>query len=237
MKVEKVILQAVLSYIILFILSKILGKKQIAQLEFSDYVIGISIGSIAAAMAVEPEIPAYHFVIAMGLFAAIDLLITKVSRKAVFLKKLLKGKPLVIIENGKINYKNLKKSNLDLNELLSQCRINGYFYIYEIEYCIFESNGELSILTNSDSRDVTAKDFKLPQEKIELSKELIIDGKIIFKAISQVNKSRKWLMDTLKIKYETELKNILLASYEDSEKTIYVYYKDDTDNKTIKTNN
>jgi len=233
MKVETVILQAVLSYIILFIISKILGKKQIAQLEFSDYVIGISIGSIAAAMAIEPEIPAFHFIIAMVIFAVLDFLITKISRKAVFLKKFFKGKPLILIEQGKIIYKNLKKSNLDLNELLGQCRIKGYFQINEIDYCIFESNGELSILPNSDKREVTAKDFKLPEEKIELSKELIIDGNIIYRALIQINKDTKWLTNILKLKYENDLKNILLATYVDSKKELYVYYKDDTDKKTI----
>jgi len=234
MQVEKVILQAVLAYIVLFVFSKLLGKKQIAQLEFSDYVIGISIGSIAAAMATEPEIPIYIFIIAMAVFALINIVITQISRKAVFVKKLMRGKPLILIEEGKINYKNLKKSNLDLNEVLAQCRIQGYFFIYDIEYCIFETSGDLSIMPTAKSRELTANDFNLPEEKCQLSKELIIDGKIIFKALLSINKDINWLLKVTDIKGKQDLDNILIASFEDSKKMLYLYFKDDTENKEIK---
>lgn len=127
--VLNVSLQSLMAFAILFIISKILGKKQVAQLEFSDYVVGISIGSIAAAMAVEPDIPFYHFIIAMVLFGGLDLFLTLIARKSNFLKSAIKGRPLIIIEDGKLNFKNIKKSKLDLNEIMAQCRNKGYFYI------------------------------------------------------------------------------------------------------------
>jgi len=187
----KVLLQSVLAFIVLFIISKFLGKKQVAQLEFTDYVIGISIGSIAAEMACEPEIPYYHFIIAMVIFGLLDLFITLFSRKAKILKSFFKGRPIILIENGKINYKNLIKSKLDLNELIAQCRNKNYFYLDDIAFCIFETNGNFSILPVSKSRPVVAQDFKMANEKVVLVKELIVDGKINYKLLESLNKNKK----------------------------------------------
>lgn len=162
--VLNVSLQSLMAFAILFIISKILGKKQVAQLEFSDYVVGISIGSIAAAMAVEPDIPFYHFIIAMVLFGGLDLFLTLIARKSNFLKSAIKGRPLIIIEDGKLNFKNIKKSKLDLNEIMAQCRNKGYFYIENISYCIFETSGDFSVLPKSKSRPLIAKDLGIPEE-------------------------------------------------------------------------
>ena len=100
-----VLYKSLFAFIVLFIISKILGKKQVAQLEFIDYVIGISIGSIAAEMTTVNDKPLHHFVVAMAVFGALDLFITLISRKTRFLKKLLKGRPIILISNGEIVYK------------------------------------------------------------------------------------------------------------------------------------
>ena len=107
----RVILTATSSFLALFIIAKIMGKKQIAQLEFVDYVVGISIGSIAAQMAVDSQIPQYHFLIAMALYAALDFIINLLSRKSIKIRKLLQGTPLILVYNGKLNYENLVKSS------------------------------------------------------------------------------------------------------------------------------
>ena len=125
-EILKIVIFSIISVVYLFIISKILGKKQIAQLEFIDYVIGISIGSIAAEMATDlNETPFYHYLIAMTTFFLFDVLITFLGRKGFRLKNFLKGKPIMVIYEGKINYRNLKKSKLDVNELCSLCREKG----------------------------------------------------------------------------------------------------------------
>ncbi len=230
----EVFLQATLAFVVLFILSKLLGKKQVAQLEFNDYVIGISIGSIAAQMAVEPDIPTYHFIIAMVLFALLDIFITIISRKRNLLKIIFKGRPLVLIENGNLNYKNLKKSKLDLNELMSQCRIKGFFDVNEIAFCIFETSGEFSILPKSFARDLTAQDLKLPQKSMFLSNDVVIDGEIIMAALNKLNKNKQWLLESLKIANKKELKNILLASYNEENQKMYIHYKNPNQEPGVK---
>lgn len=117
-----VLINSSVAFVYLFVISKILGKKQIAQLEFIDYTIGISLGSIAAEMATNTETPFYFFLIAMTIFLVLALLVAVVGRKNTFLKRILKGKPLTLIYDGKINYKSLKKSKIDVNDLLSMLR-------------------------------------------------------------------------------------------------------------------
>lgn len=225
MRLIDVILHALLAFVVLFLISKILGKKQVAQLEFTDYVVGISIGSIAAQMAVDPEIPYYHFVVGMVVFGLIDFLISIISRKGVFLKQWFKGSPIILVEKGKILYKNLKKSKLDLNEVLAQCRTKGYFSLSEVEYCIFETSGDFSILPKSQQREIVAKDLNLPETNISLSADVVIDGKVIKPALQRINKDTAWLFKKLKVNSYKEIKKIILASYDEEIKKLDVHYK------------
>lgn len=225
MDILNVGLQSLMAFAILFAISKLLGKKQVAQLEFTDYVVGISIGSIAATMAIEPELPIYHFIIAMAIFGGLDLFLTLIARKSNFLKSTIKGRPLIIIENGKLNFKNIKKSKLDLNEIMAQCRNKGFFYIDDISYCIFETSGDFSILPKSKSRPLIAKDLGIPEEEVGLQKEIIIDGKIIEDELKNLNKAKEWVYKKLKLKDKKQIKNILLATYNEKTKEVNCHFK------------
>lgn len=221
-----VLYQAVLSFFVLFLISKLLGKKQVAQLEFTDYVVGISIGSIAAQMATEPEIPWFHFVVAMAIYGIFDLGITLISRKSKLLKKLFKGKPLIIINKGEIDYKVLKKSKLDLNELISQCRVKGFFNLGDINYCIFEPSGDFSILAKSDNQNVIREDLKIKEKNEILRVNFVIDGEIVKEELLKYQKDISWLLRKLKLKSKKEIKkNVLLFSYCPQDDSFEIYNK------------
>lgn len=221
-----VLYQSLLSFFILFLISKLLGKKQVAQLEFTDYVVGISIGSIAAQMATEPDIPWFHFVVAMSIYAFFDLSITFISRKSRALKKIFKGKPLIIINQGKIDYKMLKKSKLDINELESQCRVKGFFKLDDINYCFFEPSGDFSILPKSANTPTCRNDFKISKKDEDLSLDLVIDGKIVKKHLIKCNKDEKWILKKCKMKNLKMLKkNILLMTLNLEDDSINIHYK------------
>jgi uncharacterized membrane protein YcaP (DUF421 family) len=226
--VLEVLYKSLLSFFVLFILSKVLGKKQVAQLEFIDYVVGISIGSIAAQMSVDSNIPYYHFIIAMAVYAIFDLSITLVSRKCLFLKNLFKGKPLIIINQGKIDYKTLKKSKLDLNELLSQCRANGFFNISQINYLIFEPSGNFSIMPKAEFKPAEKQDLKIKDNEDFLSLNLIMDGKIKTDALKQSGKSLDWVYKKTNSKTKKHIKNVLLFSYFKKDDTFAVFFKDNS---------
>lgn len=219
----KVVIVAILSFLVLFILSKMLGKKQIAQLDFVDYVIGISIGSIAAEMAFDTQTPFYYFIIAMVIFFLLALAVDIVGRKTPFLKRLFKGKPIVLIYKGELMYDNLKKSKLDINDLLAMSRALGYFDLSKIEYAVLETSGNLSIMPVPQERPIVAKDFDKSQPA-SLPNYLVIDGEISYSGLNELNKNTEWLLSEMKIPY-SGLKNVLLASYDSQSQSVITQFK------------
>lgn len=221
-----VLINAVVSFAYLFIISKILGKKQIAQLEFIDYAVGISLGSIAAEMATDTENPFYYYIIAMTIFLVLALLVSIIGRKNSFLKRALKGKPSTLIYEGKIQYDQLKSSNIDVNDLLSMLREKNYFDINDVAYAIFEPSGELSVLPKGNQKPVVLEDVNREAIKqASLSNVIIVDGAISKSGLSEAQKTEKWLFDRLQIKDKQDLKNIILATYDDKTDTMSVHYK------------
>ncbi len=222
-----VLINSVVSFLFLFIISKILGKKQIAQLEFIDYAVGISLGSIAAEMAINSEIPFYYFLIAMAIFMLLALLVDIVGRKCTFFKRLMKGKPITIVYEGKINYEQLKKSKIDVNDLLAMLREKGFFDIADVAYAVFETSGELSVLPKGNQRPVVAEDLGADKiKKAELSNVLVVDGDISYSGLSEAQKGEEWLLKRLNITKRDELKNILLATYDSENDELNVHKKE-----------
>lgn len=220
-----VLINSVVSFIYLFIISKLLGKKQIAQLEFIDYAVGISLGSIAAEWATEVDKPFYYYIIAMTIYFVFAFLIAIVGRKTPFLKRILKGKPTTIIYEGKIIYKNLNKCKIDVNDLLSMLREKNYFDINDVAYAIFEPSGELSVLPKSSQKPIVIEDLNKKVPQSTLTNVLIVDGKISKSGLNNIQKDKQWLFKQLKIKQKQDLKNILLAVYDDSTKKFNIHYK------------
>ena len=220
-----VIINSFVSFIYLFIISKLLGKKQIAQLEFIDYVVGISLGSIAADMSIETEAPFYHALIAMTIFFFLAFLVALVGRKNTFFKRMLKGKPSMLIYEGKIDYKELVKCKIDVNDLLSMLREKDYFDITKVEYAIFEPSGNLSVLPRGEERPVVIGDISPKSaQKSRLLNVLISDGRISKSGLNQINKSKEWLFKKVGAKDKKQLKNILLATCDEKNK-VKVYTK------------
>lgn len=211
-RISKVLLESGLSFIVLFIISKMLGKKQIAQLEFTDYTVGITIGSIAAQMAFDTNFPFYTHIISMIVFAALDIIVSMISRKTLFFKRVLKGTPLILIDDGKIIYQNIKKSKIDINELIAQARCNGFFDISKISACVFEISGNFSFLPKGCNQNVTLTDLNIEAPKTSLTPNLIIDGHLDWEELKKMEKSKQWLMKKLNITSKKEIKNIALAT-------------------------
>lgn len=225
-EIVKLLLLSFGSVAYLFVISKISGKKQIAQLEFIDYVMGISIGSIAAEMATDlSDSPFWYYLVAMTVFFLFDLCVTLLGRKGPLMKKFFKGKPLTIIYDGKIQYKILKKSRLDVNEVLALCREQGYFNLNNIAYAIFENSGQISILPKANQKPTVVEDFNIKAQKPSLSNYMVIDGVVSFSSLTNLNKDEDWLYEKLEIENKKQLKNIILAQYLDKEDKMIIHYK------------
>lgn len=224
-----VLINSVVSFVYLFVISKILGKKQIAQLEFIDYAVGISLGSIAAEMATDSTKPFYFYIIAMSIFFALALFIALVGRKTSFLKRILKGKPAMLIYDGKIDYKQLRKSKIDVNDLLSMLREKDYFDIGGVAYAIFEPSGKLSVLPKGEQRPVVISD--LQNKKVapaRLMNVLIADGSVSKSGLQEIGKDESWLYEKLNISRKSELKKIILATYDAKNDKIDVNFKENS---------
>lgn len=223
----KLIVFSFVAVVYLFFVSKILGKKQIAQLEFIDYVMGISIGSIAAEMATDTgETPFYFYLIAMTVFFLVDLAITFVGRKGPALKHFFKGRPITVIYDGKFDYENLKVSKLDVNDVLALCREQGYFDITQVAYAVFETSGKLSVLPKSPYKQVTTEDMGVKLPPASLPCILVVDGNISYSGLNEINRTVEWLKAKTDLDDKT-MKNVLLATYDNETDEVNVQLKEE----------
>lgn len=224
LKTLEVIPRSVLSLIILFIVTKMIGKKQVSELSLFDYVIGISIGNFAAEMTINTEVPFLYGVIAVFVFGFIALLVSWITMKNIKLRRLLIGKPNILVERGKLLEANFRKTKYDIHDFLEQCRISGYFDVSQIEYAVVEANGKLSILPKAEYQPVTPKDMNLKVNPTRLVANIIVDGHIMENALKDMHKDEEWLKKELKIKGYTSYDSILLATLDAQEKLV-VYEK------------
>lgn len=214
--------RSLFSLIALFLITKLIGRKQVSELSLFDYVIGISIGNFAAEMTINMDAPYIHGIIAVLVFGISAYLVSLLTMKSIHIRRWVIGTPIVIIKNGKILEKNMKKIMIDVNDLLEQCRTAGYFDVNEIEFGIIEANGKLSILPVSEYKPLTPKDMKIKVNKASLCANVIIDGNIMKRNLENSNKTEEWLKKELKIKGYQNIEHILLATLDNQEKlTVY----------------
>ena len=215
-----VIFRALISLVVLFLVTKLIGKKQVSQLSLFDYVIGISIGNFAAEMTINLESEEVYGILAVVIFGGIAYLVSILSIKSIKLRRFFMGTPTILIEHGKILQDSFYKVRYDINDMLEQCRIKGYYDISEIEYAIVEANGELSILPNGSSRNVTVKDMNLKEKKQGLCANVIIDGKIMYHNLKVINKDEEWLNNELNIN-GMKLEDIILSTVDINDRIVF----------------
>lgn len=225
MEIIKVVLTALLSVAALFIITKIMGHKQVAQLDFFDYVSGITIGSIGAELATELEAP-YKPLIALAVYGLVSLLLNLLAHKIPCTRKYINGTPSILMNNGKLYRKNLKKAKLDLSEFMLLCREQGYFDLDEIQTVIFEHNGKLSILPRAANRPATPEDLKITAKATHIGVEVIMDGRIMGENLSRMGRDANWFEKQLKAQGCKDAKEIFLGIYRPEEDKLTLYKND-----------
>ena len=203
-------LTALASFGVLFLVAKFIGHKQIAQLDFFDYITGITIGSIAAEMATELEEP-WKPLTAMVIYGGVTLLLSIISNKFPRTRKYLNGTPTILMDHGKLYYENLKKAKLDLSEFMVMCRQQGYFDLTNIQTAICEYTGKLTILPVSSQRPATPNDMHIAVEQELLFTELIMDGRILENNLKRMGLDLTWLDKQLKQRDIQSPQDVLLA--------------------------
>ena len=214
--------RTILVLIILFFITKMMGKKQISELNFFDYVVGITIGSIAADISLDIEKDMIAGIAALFIYGFISYIISFVSIKSILARRFFIGVPTVLVEKGKIIESGLKKSKIDVNDLLMEARENGYFNLDEIDYALMEVNGNISFLPKEKEKPVTKKDMKIKCSNEGLTVNGIIDSKYMVNNMKAINKDKEWLDHELKVNGYDNYDNILLATIDNNYKvTIY----------------
>ena len=214
--------RTILVLIILFFITKMMGKKQISELNFFDYVVGITIGSIAADISLDIEKDMIAGIAALFIYGFISYIISFVSIKSILARRFFIGVPTVLVEKGKIIESGLKKSKIDVNDLLMEARENGYFNLDEIDYALMEVNGNISFLPKEKEKPVTKKDMKIKCSNEGLTVNAIIDSKYMVNNMKAINKDKEWLDHELKVNGYDNYDNILLAMINNNYKvTIY----------------
>lgn len=217
-----IFIRSIVTLIALFLLVKLMGKKQISQLNLYDYMIGISIGSIAADISLDINKPLIDGIISIIIYGLSATFISYITTKSIVLRRLFTGVPTILIEKGNLIESGLKKVKFDINDLLEEARTSGYYHLDEIEYAIMEASGKVSFLPKKEYQPVTNKNMKIKTQEDGLSANLIIDGNLMVNNLKALGKDEKWLKEILKVKGYDSYQNILLLIMDNQEKiTIY----------------
>ena len=193
----KVILTAFLSVGALFLITKIMGHKQVSQLDFFDYINGITIGSIAAELATELEQP-WKPLLAMAVYGLVAVVLNVITSRILRSRKYINGAPTILMDGGKLFRENLKKSKLDLSEFMVMCRQQGYFDLSDIQTAVYEFNGRLSILPVSGRRPANPEDLGLRPVPSSIRTEVIMDGRILDDNLKRLGLDSRWLEKQLR---------------------------------------
>ena len=216
MEILKIIGLSLGSMVVLFVLTKIMGQREMSGLSVFDYIITITIGSIAAEMATSLEDNFVQPMVAMIVYATVTLFMSFLNIKFVKIRPILSGRTLILYDNGTLFKENFKKAKIDLNEFLVQCRTNGFFNLSDIKTALLEENGKISFLPYSDRRPANPCDFNIKPKEDSIVTNLILDGKVMENNLKELGFDKKWLNKMLKKQGITKIDNIFLATYDDT---------------------
>ena len=219
-------MRSLIMFTLLFIIVKILGKKQIKNLTLYDYVLSITIGSITADSIISLDTPIYDGIIALLVFGFIGYLSSVLSYYNHNVEEIMDGEPLILFENNQFNYENLETAKLSVAKVLENCRLKGCFDINELDCALLEPSGDISILLKENNQPVTSNDLKNTIKKSSYKQTLnyliIVDGAFDEEEMKKAKKTKTWLNKYLKNK---NIEDIALLSVDKNDKITIIYKK------------
>ena len=222
------IIKGIFIFILALILSKLIGIKIISQMNFFDFIMGVSVGSMVAKIIINKDHVVFSGIIALIIFTLLTIATSYLNLKSYTARMLINAKTLILVENGRIINKNMKRLRITINELMMKLREKDVFNLEDIQFAIMESNGQLSVLVKANKKPVTPYDMDLKVKKLSLINDIIIDGKIIDKNLEIAGVDKKWLQSELKKKSINKIEQIFYAGIDQNKKlTISEKYPDD----------
>lgn len=232
--VAVVMIRSFVGFFLLLLLVKLIGKQQVTQLTYFDYIVGITIGSIASTLSVQVNENTWSTIAGMAVWAILAVLLAFIGLKSPALRKIFEGIPETIIQNGKVQTEVLRRNRMSMEDLMSMLRTKNVFRVDDVEFAVFEPNGKLSVLLKSQKQPLTPENMSIPTQYSGLPTNLIVDGILDTKALRSVNLTRAWLEFHLRKKKIEKLEDIFLAQL-DTQGNLFIDMKDNKTTYTIST--
>jgi len=195
---------------------RLMGKRQIGQLQPFEFAVAIMISELAALPLTESDRKLHHAIIPIAVLVVCQLLISLISIRSVRLRGYICGKPAILVRNGRMLEKNMRKEMCTINELLEQLRLQNVQNVNDVEYAVLETNGQLSVILKSQKRPVTPEDLNIDTKYEGYTIDLIIDGRLMDRTMKSMNISREWLDQQLREKGVTDYRMVFYASVDSS---------------------
>lgn len=216
-----IVLRAIFAYVLLLIVTRLIGRKTISQITFFDFAVGITLGTLTASVGMGSNTSPSSAIIVIITFSVLAISIEYLHIKGLAFRKLINSEPVTLIENGKIVKDNMKRTRTSINTLNALLREKNVFNIGDVEFAIMETDGKLSVLPKSQKQPVTPMDLNIPTSYKGLTKDIVIDGNIMYENLKSAHLDEQWLMNQLKSQGIQNLKEVFFAAL-DTSGSLYV---------------
>lgn len=206
------ILRAILTFFFMFVMAKLMGQRAISQLRLLDFVIALMLGNIIAHPLSDETIGMTGSIISTIVIVVLYIAGVLLSLKWTWLRKVTDPVPFLLVKDGEILYKGLKKARISIDYLLAELRKGKVEDVKKVALALWESDGKISIFLDPQYESLTPSTYQMKTEPFDLPRTIIREGKIYNKGIKQLNKDEDWLINTLKNQYQTDLENVLLGT-------------------------
>lgn len=226
MRFMDTVIELFVGLIALFIITKVVGKRQISQITPFDFISAIVLGELLGNGIYDKEIGVIYIVSTLTVWGVLMFFVEVLSQKFLKLRSILEGNPSILIKGGIINRNELKKSKININELQNLLRQKDVFSVREVEYAILESDGKLSVRKKSKYDNPTSKDLDLPYKDIYMPVTFISDGEVLWDNLRESGFDEKWLKEQLHIQQINDAQEVFYAEWKKDEGMYIVLLKD-----------
>lgn len=216
-----VFLRVIFIYVAVLIFLRLMGKRQIGEMQPYEVVITLIIADLATLPMSDTNIPLLNGILPLAILVLVHYCLTLFTRKSTKFRRFLSGKPIIVISPKGIEYESLKNLNMNINDVLEMMRQLGYYKLEQVLYAIIETNGKMSIVPTSANSPLTAQDMNIVNREAKLPHIIVFDGKINKDELSKSNLSIEKFNQILNLIDVTDTKNLILLSIDDDGNLYY----------------
>lgn len=217
MNVSVIVLELIIGYIALFIITKMLGKGTISQLTPFDFIAAILLGELVGGAVFDPEVKIRHLILGLLIWFLLVYVTEIISQKFNSSRKLLEGEPSIVIHQGRLKREVMKENKMDINQLQHLLRLQNAFSIRDVEYAVLETDGQISVMKKPQFQSPTMSDMKLPTQPSLLPVNIILDGEVLWENLKRIKKDEEWLHNQLLANSIHSYKDVFYADYKENE--------------------